>query len=119
MESRLCVKDNSMSEFDMVAEFALTMRKMTAEREIGENTVIEEIEKEDNRNNDLIENEKDDKKDKICNRENEDNDEYDNNEEDMQTLNSYKMEERNNIDDGQDEYKVAFPNTVRRSLPTI
>eukprot|EP00971_Amphidinium_carterae_P335317 6471117-Amphidinium_carterae.2 len=73
--SRLCIVDNSTSEFDM-----------TAKRETEENNEIEEIETENNKNIDVIENEKEDNKDKMCNRENEDNDEYDNSEEEMQTL---------------------------------
>eukprot|EP00971_Amphidinium_carterae_P097727 1933998-Amphidinium_carterae.1 len=110
MESRLCVTDNSMSEFDMVAELALAL-----------------IEMEDNRNNDAKTNEKNDKNDNTCNREDEDNEEYDGNEENMQTLNIYKMEE-GTIDctkavtaivlgDRQDKYTATEVNRVITTYP--
>eukprot|EP00971_Amphidinium_carterae_P085545 1692619-Amphidinium_carterae.1 len=89
----------------MVAELALTMREMTAERETEENNVIEN-EKEDNEN-------------EMYNGENENNDEYDISEEEMQTFEHLRDGRRNTIDDGQVEHKAALPNTVRRSLSTI
>eukprot|EP00971_Amphidinium_carterae_P297986 5921169-Amphidinium_carterae.1 len=77
VESRLCVMDNSTSELDMVAEFALTMKKMTTERESEEDTVIED--------------EKEERENEMYNGQN--NDVFDNNGEEMQTLSIYKMEE--------------------------
>eukprot|EP00971_Amphidinium_carterae_P278726 5533192-Amphidinium_carterae.1 len=65
-------------QFDMVAGLALTMRETTEERDIEENN---EIERENEENLDTR-----------YNNVNKDNDEDDINEEEMQTLNIYKME---------------------------
>eukprot|EP00971_Amphidinium_carterae_P005119 102160-Amphidinium_carterae.1 len=87
--------DNSASDFDMVAEHALTMRETTKDQEMEENknNEIVEREKEDNEDIDELDNMEKSNKDKMYNEENVSNDMYDNDVEEMQTLNIYEMKE--------------------------
>eukprot|EP00971_Amphidinium_carterae_P273414 5426226-Amphidinium_carterae.3 len=102
--------------FHMVAELAFTMR-VTTERDIEENDEVDEIDTKTLRRLN-----KEDK-DKMYNEENKDNDKYDKSEKEMQTLNINEMQKGTismlGKNPPQDEHKVAFPNTVRRLLPTI
>eukprot|EP00971_Amphidinium_carterae_P124238 2461428-Amphidinium_carterae.2 len=116
--------DNSTSEFDMVAELALTMREMTTDQDMeeNENNEIEEIEKDDNKGIDEIDSKEKNNKDKVYNEESESNDVYDNSEEEMQTLNIYEMKEgtismMGKMNPNTDKYIVVEVNRLNTTYP--